>query len=306
MVRIVTRKSPLAMIQTKQVIDQLKSLNPEMDFQIIPIDSEGDQTNHPFRNKVSFVKNLDQSLDSGFADIAVHSLKDMSVRPTPKLSSPIVLARDEHRDVLVSQYYPNLKSMPNGALIGTSSPRRSAQIKLQHPRLQVVTCRGNIQTRLNKLEQGDFQGLILAGAALERLGIHDAIGEYLPVDVMTPCPGQGTIAVQCRMDDESIKPMIAKLMHTPTHLCVDIERGLARRFEIDCSTPVGIFCQPGTDAQLTLYFFLSFADGDQAIQETFSLDMTTGHDLSHQLDEIYTVLCAKGADDIVNYYKQLP
>ena len=240
--RVVTRSSRLARIQTDLFVQKFLERFPGDPLDIIPMVTAGDRSLDAIANlKHAFSSDLEKSLLTDNVDIAVHSLKDMSVFDHDKLKLAAVLERANAQDVLVSTKFKCLKDLPVGAIIGTSSARRSAQIRAFNPKLLVKLCRGNVITRLEKLKQGQYDALILAAAGLERLSFdHGVFLEYLPIDSFTPSCGQGVIAVQTRFDDADLLSKLVAINHDLTAQCVRIEREIVKAFGGGCSMPLGV------------------------------------------------------------------
>lgn len=241
-----TRRSPLAMIQTKIVLDQLKKLHPEQEFvvEVRSFSTEGDRTQaedvplDQLAGRGVFVKDLELALLDGSIDFAVHSLKDMTGDLQPGLAIAAVPAREDPRDVLVSRRHLPFGALPEGARIGSSSPRRAAQLKTIRPDLRFEPIRGNVDTRVRKVEQGDYDATVLAAAGLLRLGLADRIAEYFSPEVCLPDPGQGALAVEARADDQRVLALLAPLNHLETWAAVTAERALLRALGGGCQVPI--------------------------------------------------------------------
>ena len=263
-----TRQSALAMRQTQMVVDALTQVWPDFQCQIMPMKTSIDDTELPistFGGKQSFVKELEEVLLSGFADMAIHSLKDMAVTLPQGLVLPAFLPRKEPRDVLITQDFSGLSSLPKGAIVATSSLRRSAQIMHGRRDLQIVPCRGNVDTRLKKLQRGDYDALILAGAGLERLGLEHLIGEYLPVEDMLPACGQGVIAVECRRADRVLVDKLSQINHLETSRASFVERKVVDILGGHCQMPLAVYAQY-QEGRLWVRACLGYADGSELIQ----------------------------------------
>lgn len=269
--KIATRASSLAKKQAAIFAALFSQMCPNDKFEILPMTTVGDRTpGLLYHLKKAFVGELQLQLLNGSADMAVHSLKDMSVFLTDSLSLSCVLARDEVRDVFVSQNYASLADLSDGACVGTSSARRVAQIRSMYPELQVKLCRGNVLTRLEKLRQNEFDALILAGAGLQRLGllgngITDLKTELLPVENYTPSCGQGVIAVETAVDNVDLKDKLSRLTHQETYQAIMIEREIVRRFGGNCSMPLGVYVATG-DSGYQVYVFLGDVFGKSCVK----------------------------------------
>ena len=305
MLRVVTRKSPLAMMQTKMVVKALEDAFPAQTFKILPITTDSDQNFGRLEGKNSFVKELEQALVSGVADFAVHSLKDLSCIDQYGLMVAACLERHEARDVFVSVDYPDLACVPQGSMIGTCSLRRSAQLALHYPHLRPMHCRGNIDTRIEKMKRGDYAGIVLAGAGVERLGLEAYIAEYLPTKIMVPSCAQGVIGVQCRIEDTEIRSMLKMINHEKTAFAVSIERKVVAMLGANCLCPLGVYAIWVGPTQLRLTAMLAYEDGDQAIYHQTDLDSAYLLDLDVALQVFVKELLARGAGDILDYHSSL-
>lgn len=240
--RIATRKSPLALWQAQHVQQQLGNIYPEWSTQLVAIETTGDRiTDKPLAQvggKGLFVKSLQQALLAGRADIAVHSLKDMPAIEHPDLHLAAFLERADARDAWVSNEYASLDALPAGATIGTGSPRRQCQIMAYRPDLNCVTLRGNVQTRLQKVQQTPLAGTLLAAAGLQRLQLEKYIRSYLPIEQHIPAIGQAIIAVECLAKNKDLIDSIAKLNHLPTAYCANAERAFNQYLQGSCFTPL--------------------------------------------------------------------
>jgi len=246
-IRIGTRGSVLARTQTDTIVTALQNLYPELIIQITILKTSGDaQQNVPFNQvgtKGMFVKEIEQALLEGEIDLGVHSLKDMPSELPEGLHIACIPKREDPRDALVSSSGLPLAMLPIHAVIGTSSLRRKSQIKAFRPDLVVQELRGNLDTRLSKLEQGDYSAIVLAVAGLNRLGLSQKITEHLPVNLCLPAVGQGALALETRIDDKKTASLLAPLHHSETAIAVSAERAFLRRLEAGCSVPAGAYAQ---------------------------------------------------------------
>lgn len=240
--RIATRKSPLALWQAEHVRARLEQAHPGLEVELVGMTTQGDRILDSPLAKIGgkglFVKELEQSMLEDRADIAVHSMKDVPVELPPGLHLPVILAREEPRDALVSNKYNDIKSLPEGACLGTSSLRRRTQMQAQRPDLRIEDLRGNVGTRLKRLAEGRYDAIILASAGLIRLGMDEHITELLAVDVCLPAIGQGAIGIECRTEDPLVNSLIAVLDDPVTRTCVSAERALNARLEGGCQVPI--------------------------------------------------------------------
>ena len=245
--RIATRKSPLALVQTNMVKALLLAQNPDLEISLVEALTEGDQiqdrTLAELGGKGLFIKKLEEMLLADQADIAVHSLKDVP----PVLDAHFCLAAALHRhspfDALVSNRYPNLEALPQGAVVGTSSVRRQAALLHLRPDLKIKMIRGNVDTRLKKLDAGEYDALILAAAGLSRLGWSARISQILPPEVCLPSVGQGVIAIECLSQRSDLKALLRGLNDPDTEACILAERAMNQALGASCTSPVGSFAQ---------------------------------------------------------------
>jgi hydroxymethylbilane synthase len=240
--RIATRSSPLALWQAEEVSRRLKSLYPELDVQLVTMKTKGDKILDAPLAKVGgkglFVKELEAGMLAGEADIAVHSMKDVPVEFPEGLELSLIMQREDPRDAFVSNRYENLSEMPDGALVGTSSLRRQTQIREGYPELKIDWLRGNVNTRLKKLDDGEFDAIILAAAGLKRLGFEDRIRSCLEPEESLPAIGQGAIGIEARSGDEQVRQLIAPLADVDTTLRVQAERAMNETLNGGCQVPL--------------------------------------------------------------------
>jgi hydroxymethylbilane synthase len=240
--RIVTRRSPLALRQAEIVRGELLRRHAGLGVELIPVWTEADRRlDTPLARlggKGLFVKELEHCLVEGRADLAVHSLKDVTVEMPAGLCVPAVLAREDPHDALVSKRYASLDALPHGARVGTSSLRRRAQLCARRPDLEVLEVRGNVGTRLERLERGDFDAILLAVAGLKRLDLAARITAAMDAETMLPAIGQGALAVQCRAGDAHVLDLVEPLDDPDTHACTDAERSFNRSLGGDCHVPI--------------------------------------------------------------------
>ena len=253
----------MALIQDEVVIGCLKANNPDLDFEIDTVRTRGDvdQTSQLAGMGLGiFVKELEQELLDGKLDIAVHSLKDMPTQLAEGLVLGAVLSREDPRDVLVNRFGCTLEEIPGGSKIGTSSPRRAAQLKKYAPQVEVVSIRGNVETRLRKAQGEEADGAILAAAGMIRLGLQDQITEYLSAQRFVPPPGQGILAVEARADDFHILELLAGIDNADTRYEATAERAFLSKLGGGCSVPVGAFARCMKDKML-MTIYMSSEDG---------------------------------------------
>lgn len=280
-----TRTSQLALWQTNYVKQQLETTWPGLVCRLETFVTQGDKTlDKPLPEiggKGLFTAELEAALLDGRIDIAVHSLKDLPVANADGLMLGAISHRADVRDVLVTHHSEmKLGNLPMQATVGTSSLRRKAQLLQARPDLNIVPIRGNVDTRLRKVQDGQYDATLLAAAGLLRLGLEAHIAQYLPLEVMLPAPGQGALAVQCRADDTAVHPLLAPLNHPETRLCVQAERAFLDGLGSGCSLPLGAHATV-QDGLIRLSGIVGSMDGRRVIELSGS-----GHEplqLGHQL-----------------------
>lgn len=244
-ITIASRQSPMALWQAEFIKASLLKLYPKLNVTILGMTTKGDrEKDKPLADiggKALFVKELQKSLLDKRADIAVHCIKDMSVHPVSGLTLCALCARDDPRDAFISNHYQDISELPEGACIGTSSPRRIALLKAIRPDIQTKMLRGNAGTRLNKLDQGEYDAIILSASGLHRLGLAERICALFDPEHFVPAIGQGGLGIECRAQDEEIQQLLEPLNHTPTQLCIAAERAVNQRLMGDCYTPIGAY-----------------------------------------------------------------
>jgi hydroxymethylbilane synthase len=264
-----TRPSALARWQTSWVIQSLRAIFPEIEFQEKVITTQGDRVLDralpEIGGKGLFTQELEAALLSGEVGAAVHSLKDLPTEQPDGLMLAAIPARAEVRDAFISSSGANLDDLPSGAVIGTSSLRRAAQLLARRPDLEVASIRGNVDTRVRKIMEGQYDGGILAGAGLIRLGLQEHITHWLPLNWMLPAPGQGALAVQCRSDDDETSAVLAKIQDPNAELTTRAERTFLQALGGGCSLPVGAYACLEND-QLTLEAVVASPDGKRLLR----------------------------------------
>lgn len=240
--RIATRKSALALWQTQHVAAQLRSAHPELEIELVPLSTRGDEildrSLATVGGKGLFLKELEDAMLRGEADCAVHSLKDVPMELDGPFVLPAVLERADPFDAFVSHHFESVETLPTGARVGTSSLRRQAQLRARRADLHLVDLRGNVNTRLAKLDAGDYDAIILACAGLQRLGLDSRIRARLIAPDWVPAVAQGAITVECRADDLVTSELMQALEHAPTRRCVEAERAMNRRLHGSCQVPI--------------------------------------------------------------------
>ena len=245
--RIATRKSPLALWQTEHVAARLRAAHPGLRVELVPMSTRGDEVLDrslaAIGGKGLFLKELELAMQRGEADCAVHSLKDVPMVLEPGFLLPAILERADPADAFVSNAYAALGALPHGAVVGTSSLRRQAQLRAHRPDLQLRDLRGNVNTRLAKLDAGEYDAIVLACAGLQRLGFDARIRARLEAPRWLPAPAQGAIAIECRDDDARTQALCAALDHPATRACVETERAMNRALHGSCHVPVAAIAQ---------------------------------------------------------------
>lgn len=285
-----SRRSRLALTQTKWVIEQLQALHLGYEFEIKEIVTKGDKILDVTLSKVGgkglFVKEIEQAMYDGEIDFAVHSMKDVpSVLPAG-LTIGAVPKRVDPRDVLISNSGKGLMELPPGSIVGTSSVRRSAQILAKRPDLQIKWIRGNIDTRIRKCREEGYDAIILAAAGLERVGTYnELITEYLEPDVCLPAVGQGALGIECRSDDEEILALLAKINDAKTEQAVQAERSFLKTVEGSCQIPIAGYANINDDGIISLTALIASPDGKKIFQDTISGDdpMKLGKEVAEKL-----------------------
>lgn len=245
--RIATRTSPLAMWQAEHVARRLRDHHPDLQIEMVGMVTRGDKILDSPLSKIGgkglFVKELELGMLEGSADIAVHSMKDVPMEFPEGLHLPVIMQREDPRDAFVSNHYAHLADLPAGAVVGTSSLRRQMQIRAHYPHLIIKDLRGNVNTRLAKLDNADYDAIILAAAGLIRLNFQARITAYLTTEQSLPAIGQGAIGIECRTNDVRIETLLAPLNHEATAICVRAERAMNLRLNGGCQIPVAGFAE---------------------------------------------------------------
>ncbi|GDX07993.1 hydroxymethylbilane synthase [Buttiauxella sp. A111] len=262
--RIATRQSPLALWQAHYVKQRLMANHPQLTVELVPMVTRGDIILDTPLAKVGgkglFVKELELALLEGRADIAVHSMKDVPVEFPEGLGLVTICERDDPRDAFVSNNFANLDDLPAGSVVGTSSLRRQCQIAERRPDLVIRSLRGNVGTRLGKLDNGDYDAIILAVAGLNRLELQSRIRYALPAEVSLPAVGQGAVGIECRLDDIRTQELLESLNHEETAIRVRAERAMNMRLEGGCQVPIGSYAEL-SNGELWLRALVGAPDG---------------------------------------------
>ncbi len=302
-IRIVSRKSQLALIQTHWVRDELQRHFPELAFEVVTMETQGDKVLDVSLSKIGdkglFTQELEDSMLRGDSDFAVHSLKDLPTRLPQGLMLGCVTKREAPADALVMHERNKAKTLatlPEGAVIGTSSLRRLAQLRHHYPHLTFKDIRGNLNTRLRKLDEGGYDGIILAVAGLQRMDMGDRIHEILPADISLHAVGQGALGIECRDGDEEILSLLKVLSDAPTTARCLAERAFLRELEGGCQVPIGVNTVLDGDS-LTLTGLVASLDGQRVIKNTVQGPTNTADHLGTQLAK---QLRAEGAQVILD------
>jgi hydroxymethylbilane synthase len=298
-IRIATRKSPLAMWQAEHVADGLRRLHDELVVEIVGMTTRGDQMLDAPLAKVGgkglFVKELEVGMLAGEADIAVHSMKDVPVEFPEGLHLAAILEREDPLDAFVSNRYASLSELPLGSRVGTSSLRRQCQLAARRPDLQIAPLRGNVNTRLRKLDEGEFDAIILAAAGLIRLGFSERIRARIDTDDSLPAIGQGAIGIECRSDDERVHQLIAPLHHPATAERVVAERAMNARLHGGCQVPIAGHAVH-RDGQLHLRGLVGMPDGSRVMRAERSGPVADAERIGTEVAED---LLGQGAGDVL-------
>lgn len=297
--RIATRKSALALWQAEYVKAKLETFHPELTVELVPMSTQGDKILDTPLAKIGgkglFVKELEQAMMDGRADIAVHSMKDVPVEFPEGLHLNTICEREDPRDAFVSNQYKNLAELPQGAVVGTSSLRRQCQIKALRPDLKIIDLRGNVNTRLAKLDAGEYDAIILAAAGLIRLEMPQRIASFIEPEVSLPANGQGAVGIECRTDDAETQALLAPLEHAQTRVRVLAERAMNRKLQGGCQVPIGAFAEVSGDT-LSLRGLVGSLDGTEILRDHIEGEISAAEALGEQLAER---LLAQGADKIL-------
>jgi hydroxymethylbilane synthase len=297
---IATRESELALWQARHIEARLRALYPGIETRLLGMTTEGDRKLGTPLAKIGgkglFVKELELALESGDADIAVHSMKDVPMNLAPGFAIAAITEREDPRDAFVSNKYRTLDDLPAGSVIGTSSLRRESQLRARYPGIRIEPLRGNVQTRLRKLDEGHYAAIILAAAGLKRLGLSARITAVLEPSHTLPAVGQGALGIECRSEREDIIVALAPLNHAETRWCVEAERALSRALAGSCQVPLGGFAEI-SGGQARLRGFVASPDGKRMVSdEASAASSSAAPDLGNAVAQR---LIAKGAREIL-------
>lgn len=299
-----SRRSKLAITQTNWVIDQLKQLGVPFEFEVKEIVTKGDQIQDVTLSKVGgkglFVKEIEQAMQGKEIDMAVHSMKDMPAVLPEGLTIGCIPPREDHRDALISKNHIPLEELKEGAVIGTSSLRRSAQLLASRPDLEIKWIRGNVDTRLEKLANEDYDAIILAAAGLSRLGWkQEVVTQFLETDHCLPAVGQGALSIECRENDDELLTQLKKLTCEATRLAVEAERAFLDKMEGGCQVPIAGFGTVKENGDVSLAALVASPDGKTIYKEVFEGrdPLEVGHEAARMLSE-------KGAKELIDRVKE--
>lgn len=298
--RIATRKSPLALWQAHYVSNALKAAHPDLEVELVAMSTKGDKILDSPLAKVGgkglFVKELERAMLDGEADIAVHSMKDVPMEFPEGLGLTTICVREDPSDALVSNHYDSFEALPQGAKVGTSSFRRQCQLRNLRPDLEILDLRGNVGTRLGKLDNGDYDAIILASAGLIRLELGDRIRARLPYELSLPAGGQGAVGIECRLQDESTQALLECLQHDDTAYRVTAERAVVERLQGGCQVPIASYAELQGD-EIYLRALVGSIDGQRIIRSEKTAAVSEAKALGISVAE---ELLAKGADAILD------
>ncbi|MBL0517900.1 hydroxymethylbilane synthase [Aeromonas caviae] len=297
--KIATRKSPLALWQANFVKDRLEALHPDLQVELVPMSTQGDKILDTPLAKVGgkglFVKELETAMLEGRADIAVHSMKDVPVEFPDGLGLHTICEREDPRDAFVSNHFNQIDELPQGAVVGTSSLRRQCQLRAARPDLVIRDLRGNVNTRLAKLDAGEYDAIILAAAGLKRLEMAHRIAAFIEPEQSLPANGQGAVGIECRLDDHELHALLAPLEHPETRIRVLTERAMNRALQGGCQVPIGAYALVQGE-EVWLRGLVGSPDGSRVIRDEIRGPLAEGEALGHTLAQR---LLAAGADVIL-------
>jgi hydroxymethylbilane synthase len=298
-IRIATRDSLLALWQAEYVSTALKNAHPGLEVELIKMKSQGDKILDTPLAKIGgkglFVKELEEGMLRGDADIAVHSMKDVPMELPEGLHLAVICPREDPRDAFVSNTFQHFEDLPEGAVVGTSSLRRQAQLLVHRPDLQIKFLRGNVQTRLRKLDEDEYDAIILASAGLKRLDQGERITEFLETTIILPAVGQGAVGIECRSDDAEINALLAPLNDEQTWIRVTAERAMNRALEGGCQVPIGGYAELDHGV-IVLQGLVGRPDGSEIIRGSISGRPEDAEELGQVLADD---LLSRGAGEIL-------
>ncbi len=285
-IRIATRKSALALWQAEHVAALLGGLDEVDDVELVPMSTKGDKVLDRSLQKIGgkglFIKELEVAMESGNADVAVHSMKDVPAEMPPGFTIAAVLERANPADALVSRDGVDFHGLPDAARIGSSSLRRQAQLKMLRPDVFVEPLRGNVNTRLDKLDSGEFDAIVLAAAGLERLGMHDRITQAFTPDEMLPAAAQGVVGIECLESNKELRQVLFNLSNSDSERTTAAERAIAETLDASCQSPVATHAVLDGD-EITITALVALPDGSESMRESISGKASTAHTLGVKL-----------------------
>ncbi|KJV42570.1 hydroxymethylbilane synthase [Acinetobacter indicus] len=297
--KIATRQSPLALWQAEHIRARLEALHAGLNVELVPFVTQGDKILDTPLAKIGgkglFVKELEAALLDGRADLAVHSMKDVPMALPEGLSLAVICEREDPLDAFVSNTYASFQDLPQGAKVGTSSLRRKCQILKARPDLEIIDLRGNVGTRLSKLDAGQYDAIILASAGLKRLGLSERIRHTLTPEVSLPAVGQGALGLECRTNDQAVLELILPLMDDETNVCVRAERAFNAYLEGGCQVPIAGYATL-KDGQLSMEGRVGSVDGQTLLSAQLSAAPEQAEQLGEQLAQN---LLAQGAGELL-------
>lgn len=301
---IASRESALAMWQAKHIQQSLQALYPNCDIEILGMTTTGDQIlDAPLAQiggKGLFIKELETALLDGRADLAVHSMKDVPMNLPDEFLLAAVSKREDARDAFVSNRYQKIEDLPAGSIVGTSSLRRQSQLKARFPHLKVETLRGNLQTRLRKLDEGQYDGIILAAAGLIRLQLGDCIRQLISTDDSIPAVGQGALGIEINAQRQDLLEVLAPLNDATTHACVAAERAFSRALAGSCTVPLGAYANSADAQTIHIQGFVAALDGSTVLKNQLVGQLSQAEQLGASLAQ---ALIAQGAREVLNDYQ---
>lgn len=303
-IRIATRKSPLALWQAEHVAAELKRHHPGLLVEIVGMSTKGDRIlDTPLARiggKGLFIKELEEGLLDGRADIAVHSMKDMPPELPPGLHVPVIMEREDPCDAFVSNQYARIEGLPPGAHVGTASLRRQCQLLARRPDLKISVLRGNVNTRLAKLDAGEYDAIVLAASGLKRLGLTERIRAVITPEESLPAVGQGALGIECRIDDPRVNALIAPLRHEPSQIRVTAERAMSARLQGSCQVPMGAYALI-ENGELYLRGLVGTPDGKRILRGEIRGALDQAEELGTRLGD---ELLARGGGEILAALQQ--
>jgi hydroxymethylbilane synthase len=302
--RIATRQSALALWQAEHVAAQLRAAHPSLQVELVKITTQGDRIlDRPLAEiggKGLFIKELEVALMEKRADIAVHSLKDVPSEMPPGMTLAVMLPRADARDAFVSNHYGSFDALPANAKVGTGSLRRQSQLKHARADIQIMPLRGNVDTRLRKLDAGEYDAIILASAGLFRLGLAARVTQLLPTDVSLPAVGQGIIGIECRSDDQATLSLLGSLDSSDAKACAMAERAFALKLEGSCQSPIAGYAELTGDS-LTLRGLIAATDGQRIMRDSI---IGPRHDAERLGKSLAERMLYAGADELLREQRQ--